>query len=78
MPANGIFRTRMPRTEALNQQSAMTRWTAEPKSKDDSDALTDNENGKRYSSKPSPTENKNSDDTREKKCEPATRPNDEP
>jgi hypothetical protein len=68
----------MPRTEALNEQSAITRWTAEPKSKDDSDALTDNENGKRYSNEPSPTENEYSDDTREKKCEPATRPNDEP
>jgi hypothetical protein len=68
----------MPRTEALNEQSAMTRWTAEPKSKDDSDALTDNEAGKRYSNEPSPTENEHSDDTREKKCEPATRPNDEP
>ena len=68
----------MPRPKALNEQSAMTRRTAEPKSIGDGDALTNEENGKRYSNEPSPTENEHSDDTRAKKCEPATRPNDEP
>lgn len=68
----------MPRPKALNEQPAMTRWTAEPKSKDDSDALTDYENGKRYSKKPRPTENERGNHAGQKKREPATRPNDEP
>jgi hypothetical protein len=68
----------MPRSEALNEQPAMTRWTAEPKSKDESDAVTNDENWKRNDEKPRPAENEHSNDTCEKKCEPATRPNNEP
>jgi hypothetical protein len=68
----------MPWPKALNEQSAMTRWTAEPKSKGDSDALTDDENRKRYSNEPRPIENEHKNHAREKKCEPATRPNDKP
>jgi hypothetical protein len=68
----------MPWPQALNEQPAITRWTTEPKSKRDSDALTDDENRKRYSNEPRPTENEHSNHAREKDCEPATRPNDEP
>jgi hypothetical protein len=68
----------MPRPKALNKQPAMTRWTAKPKSNGDGNALTDDEDGKRYSNEPRPTENENSDDASEKKREPATRPNDKP
>jgi hypothetical protein len=56
----------------------MTRWTAEAKSKGDSDALTDHENGKRYGNEPRPTENEHSNYAHEKNREPATGPNDEP
>ena len=68
----------MPRSKTLNEQPAMTRWTAEPKSKGDSDALTDDENRKGDCKEPGPAENHNCNDAGEKKCEPATRPNDEP
>jgi hypothetical protein len=68
----------MPWPQALNEQPAITRWTTEPKSKRDSDALTNDENGKRNGDKPRPVENEHSNDAREKKCEPATRPNNEP
>jgi hypothetical protein len=34
------------RSEGLNEQPALTRWTTEPKSKDDSDALANDENRK--------------------------------
>jgi hypothetical protein len=68
----------MPRPQALNEQPAMTRWTAEPKSEGDSDALTDDEYGKRDCNEPRATENEHSNYADEEKCEPATRPNDEP
>jgi hypothetical protein len=68
----------MPRPKALNEQPAMTRWTTEPKSKSDSDALTDDEYRKRYGNEPRPTENEHGNYADEEKCEPATRPNYEP
>jgi len=68
----------MPRSQALNEEPPTTRWTAEPKSKNNSDALTDDENRKRYSNEPRPTENERSNHAHEEKCEPATRPNDKP
>jgi hypothetical protein len=56
----------MPRSKTLNQQPAMTRWTAEPKSKDDGNGLTNDENGKRNGDEPKPVENEHSNDAREK------------
>jgi hypothetical protein len=44
----------MPWPKALNQQSAITCWTAEAKSKRYDNALTDEENGKRNGNKPRP------------------------
>jgi hypothetical protein len=40
--------------------------------------MTDEENGKRYSDEPRPTEHEDSNYAHEKDCEPATRPDDEP
>src|SRR5205814_439011 len=37
----------MPWTETLNQQSAMTRWTAKAKGENNDNAKTDEKNGKR-------------------------------
>jgi hypothetical protein len=54
----------MPRSKTLNEQPAMTCWTAEPKSKCDSNALTDDENGKRNGDKPRPVENEHGNDAR--------------
>ena len=68
----------MPWPKALNEQPAITCWTAETKGKRYGNALTDEKNGKRNSNEPSPPKNQNSDDAHEKNCEPATRPNDEP
>jgi hypothetical protein len=68
----------MPRTKALNEQPAATRWTAEPKSQGDSDAMTNEEDGKRYHDQPWPTKCENGNYAGEKKREPATRPNNEP
>ena len=66
----------MPWPKALNEQSAITCWTAEAKSK--RNALTDEENGKRNGKEPRPPKNENSNHAHEKNCEPATRPDDEP
>jgi hypothetical protein len=68
----------MPWPKALNEQSAITYWTAEAKSKRNSNALTEEENGKRNGNEPRPPKNQNSDHAHEKNCEPATRPDDEP
>jgi hypothetical protein len=75
---NQYLSSGMPRAEALNEQSVVTRWTPKPESKGDCDPLTNYENGKRYSNKPRPTENEHGNHARDKNCEPATRPNDEP
>jgi hypothetical protein len=64
--------------EALNEQPTITRWTAEPKRDNDGNELTDEKDGKCYHEEPRPTENEHSNHAHEKKCEPATRPNDKP
>ena len=68
----------MPWTETLNQQPAMTRWTAKAKGENDGNAKTDEENGKRKSNEPRPTEQQHSNNAEEKNGEPATGPDDEP
>src|SRR5216683_7608864 len=56
----------MPWPKSLNEQPATTRWTAEAEGKRDSDAVTNDENGKRYSNEPRPAEDQDSNHAREK------------
>jgi hypothetical protein len=68
----------MPWPEALNEESPITRWATEPKSKRDGEPLTDDEHGKRNGNEPRPPKNQNSDHAHETNREPATRPDYEP
>jgi hypothetical protein len=68
----------MPRPEALNEQPAMARWTAEPKRDNDRNEVTDEKDGKRYHDEPRPTKRENDKYADEEKREPAAGPNNQP
>ncbi len=52
----------MPRSHALNEQTAVACRTVKPESKGDSGELTNCENGKRNDGEPRPAENENGND----------------